>query len=552
MQSCYDIIGRVPSARTGQYVIWSADVGSMSSSVVYCEMETLSGGWTAVFVDDSAKCSQIMPRTRPDAPTWQEPVERRESYYTECVRDNQLYTLPSFVSAQPTHTDKEVMLGFIDTTGAILGSDHASFHIPWRWITASPMSYRRQHTTVVNATVAGQIAGDVKLVYGHSKMLWDSCDYDGMATEASNELDGAVKVGSQFAGQICLVADGSPWWTNFAVGEEWGHTQSNERDQGFCTSGVSGSWDETRCSAERRFAIFVREVDCSAASAERCAGLNRDPCYSTAGTCGRCLYGYNGTAGDRNEPCLCTCLNGGRCLAETDDRRYVDGVRHVCHCANLFSGLLCENDPCESPAHVECGDHGSCVEGRCACRERYSGDRCEVRPPDPLCFGRYYLVPDSSELSASAGQGIEGRPNYDPRAPATLRCDSAQGGGPFALGLSERGWYRLPAGRSIPTTFPGELHCGTEATSWLSGWRGPHVTGVSDAGDGGPGLNFEVPGESPSPDVGAPPSEATVCFGASRNATCASHAAVRVVNCGDFELWELPTVTACPAGYCIE
>ena len=246
-------------------------------------------------------------------------------------------------------------MGFVDASGAIIEGSHATFHLPKRWVTASPMSYRREHTLVINATVNGALVGDVMLVYGYSKMLWDSCDYDGMATDALYNVDTGVQkllrgripeeTPSEYVGQICLMTSGSPWWTNFVAGDVWGETGSSERDQGYCTSGTDAgggdkSWDETRCSIDRRFAMFVREVDCSGASAGYCASLNRESCYSTAGTCGACLYGYDGVAGDSNVPCICSCTNGGTCARESDFSSA--GVRNRCLCPVGFAGLRCE------------------------------------------------------------------------------------------------------------------------------------------------------------------------------------------------------------------
>ena len=100
-------------------------------------------------------------------------------------------------------------MGFVDASGKILDGNYASFLLPKRWARASPMTYRREHTRVVSATVNGESVGDAMLVYGYSKMLWDSCDYDSMATDATYTPDGT----EQYAGQICIMVARAPRWT---------------------------------------------------------------------------------------------------------------------------------------------------------------------------------------------------------------------------------------------------------------------------------------------------------------------------------------------------
>ena len=104
---------------------------------------------------------------------------------------------------------------------------------------------------------------------------------------------------------------------------------------------------------------------------------------------------------------------------------------------------------------------------------------------DPVCFTAvFHTVPDDPNLLASVGQGGDASLSntYDPMMPPAWRCDAAagtdlteyydtEGRGPFGLNRSATGprWYRLPAGRGLPTAPPGEFHCGTDGTGWLSG-----------------------------------------------------------------------------------
>ena len=85
----------------------------------------------------------------------------------------------------------------------------------------------------------------------------------------------------------------------------------SEPEPQFCNSGLAG-YDATRCSGDRRFAIFVREVECGGAAAAGCAELHRKPCFSSRDTCGGCLDGFvgvgpllpaNRSAGDSNTAC---------------------------------------------------------------------------------------------------------------------------------------------------------------------------------------------------------------------------------------------------------
>jgi hypothetical protein len=175
----------------------------------------------------------------------------------------------------------------------------------------------------------------------------------------------------------------------------------------------------------------------------------------------------------------------------------------------------------------------------------------------PTCFsGNYTTVPNNLNLRTSAGQGrYSAANNYDPSMPSTIRCDSVhdsdcrngrytQCGGPFGVGQSGTAWYRLPAGHSLPTAPVRPLHCGTDATGWLSGWAGP----------GQPDRHYATPaGSSLPPPVGNPPAAGTVCFhsGGADLPTCDSHIPVRAVSCGAFALWELQPVPICTRGYCL-
>ena len=99
-------------------------------------------------------------------------------------------------------------------------------------------------------------------------------------------------------------------------------------------------------------------------------------------------------------------------------------------------------------------------------------------------------------------------------------------------------WYRLAGsgGDALPLSHPGDYHCGTHATGWLSGW----------AGEGDPPQSYTGAGRYPAAAEGV--AEMTACF-AGYSSPCDSHAAVGVVRCEGFLLWRLADA-GCSCGYC--
>ena len=147
-----------------------------------------------------------------------------------------------------------------------------------------------------------------------------------------------------------------------------------------------------------------------------------------------------------------------------------------------------------------------------------------------------------------AAVSVPDDPNFLVSADGGSRCDDVSSGqGPFGLNRSATGprWYRLPAGRGLPTAPPGEYHCGTDNTGWLSGWPA--------GAEGQPGDRYATPADgSLPPPVGRPPAAGTVCFEGTGRATCISSTAVRAVACGAFNLWELAAAPGVNCyGYCL-
>jgi hypothetical protein len=350
MSSCYQIRKALgASARTGQYHIYpsggSADEGA-DGVVVYCEMGVEEGGWTSVFVSDSGQCSDARARHRASSPLFQE----RHDYFTTCARDNLRYTMDDR-DIRVGATDREVLMGFIGRNGAMLSTEsRARFLQPDEWAERAPMSYLRAHTDVT-ASVNGAEPEITTLVFGNSYFEQDcdyrydeSAGYKGFQEDVPGAIGGNTPKGAYhgYRGQVCLMTSESPWYANFSssgTASDMSSAPLSESEPGYCKSGLaggaprrgfSGSEHVPPCSAEKRFAIFVREVECDEAPQATCAGLHRRGCFSSRNICGRCLPGYVGagphdaasrSAWDSNEPCL---LDPNRRAAvsagELDDR----------------------------------------------------------------------------------------------------------------------------------------------------------------------------------------------------------------------------------------
>jgi hypothetical protein len=314
LTSCREVLRLDKDARTGQYLITPSE--DDEETTVYCDMQIDGGGWTSIFVSDSARCadSHARPR-RPNSALWEE----FGSFYTNCTRDNLRYTAESkAIRADPVQspgaTDREVMIGFITRAGRVLtgpAGSWAKFLIPAEWVQQAPMSYLRMHSTVA-VSINGDFPAPQTLVFGSSYFEKD-CDYRYNSNGAKGfQQDVPAALGGTpwdcqgqdkgkcvyhgYRGQICFSGvPQSPWWANFSHGD-MSQAPLSEQQPGYCNSGLDAGYQATNCSATRRFAIFVRKVDCSAQPAESCKALHRHPCYSTENTCGRCLPGFVGGA----------------------------------------------------------------------------------------------------------------------------------------------------------------------------------------------------------------------------------------------------------------
>ena len=93
------------------------------------------------------------------------------------------------------------------------------------------------------------------------------------------------------------------------------------------------------------------------------------------------------TAGTAATIAALAVCNGGHCVSAGDEPceipRHVDCGSHgscsggTCACRDSFSGNRCEHDPCEFRV-PDCGSHGSCSGGKCVCKQFWSGTMCTV------------------------------------------------------------------------------------------------------------------------------------------------------------------------------
>ena len=104
-----------------------------------------------------------------------------------------------------------------------------------------------------------------------------------------------------------------------------------------------------------------------------------------------------------------------------------------------------------------------------------------------------------------------------------------------ATGVGGGRWYRFDGagGDALPLTPPGQNHCGTSYTGWLSGYQGPPQNTPA----------FPEQGRYPLAAEGVV--DMTACFDyASGGGSCYGHAMVGVVRCGEFLLWRLADTAA--------
>ena len=155
--------------------------------------------------------------------------------------------------------------------------------------------------------------------------------------------------------------------------------------------------------------------ECS--SAPDCSFLNREDCYDTAHTCGSCIAGYTGVAGDSNAECY------------IEDTKFTLAVGDACSidsdCSTFFcSAGFCYAPPKECPSASQtdiCSGNGMCVyydkstglpldnctasntncASQCKCNENFYGKACSlswetyydrVQSRGLMCEGLLYIA----------------------------------------------------------------------------------------------------------------------------------------------------------------
>lgn len=160
-------------------------------------------------------------------------------------------------------------------------------------------------------------------------------------------------------------------------------------------------------------------------------------------------------------------------------------------------------------------------------------------PFDQQCARPYANVSDTWRAISNGGYGPGGKIMADrgPNGFPLMGCGSRY----KATGVGGGSWYRFTGvgGDALPLTSPGENHCGTGYTGWLSGWNGSEA----------PPDSYRTAGHYPVAADGVV--EMVACFDMGSSRSCGVHFAVGVVQCDGFTLWRLPYASGgCGRAFC--
>ncbi|MGB0590517.1 MAG: fibrinogen-like YCDxxxxGGGW domain-containing protein [Myxococcota bacterium] len=218
MTDCAAIHAAVPLSPSGLYDIYPE--GTEGSKVTaYCDMDHDGGGWTRLFIAESAD---------------------EDALDLDYALDD-----PALRS-----TDHEVLMGFMPLGGGT-PVDTAQFLMPENWVTQAPMRYA-QVDELVSVSVSGGAYEEATLRYGIHSYGW-TCNSDWTPPEPS--------------GRICVSGTEAVHWGGFA---SQGYVDDIFPD--FCATSELGLssimvFDETHtiltpCPESRRFVIFSRRSVC--------------------------------------------------------------------------------------------------------------------------------------------------------------------------------------------------------------------------------------------------------------------------------------------------
>ncbi len=195
-KSCKQLLADAPASKSGAYWIDPDGNGPAAQFATRCDMTTSGGGWTLQWVAKS--------------------TDYNTTGLKYPLADNTLRNQAS-----------EVMIGYTDINGAGI-KDWALFPIPAKWRTKIPMAWPATDEKV-SVSVGGAKAVSATLRYGTGSFS-SLCSHGWTGTW----------------GRLCIIGTKAPFYSGFA------HSAGD-----FCALS-NQSYSATTCSANRRFAIYVR------------------------------------------------------------------------------------------------------------------------------------------------------------------------------------------------------------------------------------------------------------------------------------------------------
>ncbi|KAJ1427688.1 REJ domain-containing protein, partial [Ochromonadaceae sp. CCMP2298] len=158
-------------------------------------------------------------------------------------------------------------------------------------------------------------------------------------------------------------------------------------------------------------------AECTLAPPSKCAALHRDPCFTTRQTCGPCLEGYVGLAGDQNKLCIATaaastlaplgsaCNSNDTCLSQLCSAGFCADPPKSC--PNDCSGAgQCLFSNFTGGAVDNCSASDAFCTAACSCQASAHGSDCSLGTEQ---FGTYRRMREkmcASLLAASLLQDL--------------------------------------------------------------------------------------------------------------------------------------------------